>query len=103
MKEALIAYRSILRAVDKHITAVTGNPLWRNHIIEEFRKNSAESSPSRANSFIQLAKDHAFLLNSIHEYKVWLKSCQIITTLPRKSNKYADAAFVQVIDCSGRH
>ncbi len=60
----------LLRAVDRNITSVTGNHLWRNFIASEFRKHRDDTDASRIQQHLQLAKDYAFLITSVREHKV---------------------------------
>ena len=73
MAEARAAYRAVLRAVDRNVTAVTGSTQWRDHIAAAFRRQAAEgdaAAAAAAAAGLQQAKDYAFLLNSIREQKV---------------------------------
>ena len=70
MSEARQALRQVLRAVDRHLTSVNGNKQWRNHIIQEFRRNSAVESPEIQKQKLRQVNDYTFLVSSVQEHKV---------------------------------
>ena len=75
MAEARQVLRQILRVVDRHVTSVNGNTTWRQHILQEFRQSVGVEDPALRDQLLQQAKDYAFLVNSVQEYKVravWL-------------------------------
>ncbi|GBG77450.1 hypothetical protein CBR_g23899 [Chara braunii] len=74
------AVRQLLRAIDQNITKVTGNRLWRERVIAMSRNSvSGEDSVTTANEEerVALAKDYAFLLNSVREHKELLSSYNV--------------------------
>ena len=73
MSEARQAFRQVLRAVDQHLTSVNGNKQWRDHIIQEFRSISKNSSPETQQLKLREAKDYAHLVNSVQEHRVRLR------------------------------
>lgn len=62
-------YRQLLRAVDRNITSVTGNPRWREFVAVEFRKHRGEADPARVRALLAAAKDYAFLIDGVREHK----------------------------------
>ena len=64
--------RQILRTVDRHVTSVNGNTTWRQHILQEFRQSAGVEDPAQRDQLLQQAKDYAFLVHSVQEYKVRL-------------------------------
>ncbi len=63
------AYRTLLRAVDKHITAVGGNTTWRDAVRDRFRASAAEADAAAAEAGVRRAEDLAFLVNSVNDHK----------------------------------
>mmetsp|Transcript_30636 Transcript_30636/g.99604 ORF Transcript_30636/g.99604 Transcript_30636/m.99604 type:complete len:102 (+) Transcript_30636:49-354(+) len=68
MASVRAAYRSALRAVDTHVTAVSGNGVFRDYVRAAFR---GDADAARR---LQDAEDYAFLVNSVHEHKELLWS-----------------------------
>jgi hypothetical protein len=68
------AYRNLLRTISKHVTAKTKNPEFSAFIREEFRRHAHLKEGDDAQHSIQqkhaLARDYAFLVNSVHAHKV---------------------------------
>lgn len=63
----LSIYRRLLKSVDKHITAVTGNVLWRDYVRSEFR---LDEQTDDIHAKLQDAADYIYMLESVHESKV---------------------------------
>lgn len=64
-------YRSLLRAVDKQITSISGNRQWRNFVAEQFRTGGDKHGRTDAiPAQLQLAHDYTFLINNIAHHKV---------------------------------
>ena len=61
------AYRQLLRAVDKHVTAVRGNNLWRDAVRDGFRAGAAAGAETE--DALRRAEDLAFYVNSVNEHK----------------------------------
>lgn len=59
--------RQLIRSIDRNVTSATGNTLWRQAAIEEFRQGT---DPSSLEERLRLAQDYAFLLDSVREHKV---------------------------------
>nr|GMC54741.1 uncharacterized protein LOC109190474 [Ipomoea batatas] len=70
------AYRSLLKAVKKHIVKGEHKPDFTDYIREEFRKSVNAQAPN-VREGLQLAKDYTFLLNSVHHHKDLLFSYNI--------------------------
>jgi hypothetical protein len=66
---ARAAYRALMRAVARRITAVSGNTLWRDTVRTQFRVGAAESDPAAAAAAVARAEDVAFMINSVNEHK----------------------------------
>ena len=64
-------YRSLLRAVKEHIGNEDTKRHFREYVTQEFRKKSSlpSSDLSSIQHGIKLARDYAFLLNSVHHHK----------------------------------
>eukprot|EP00891_Asterochloris_glomerata_P006876 jgi/Astpho2/6876/e_gw1.00106.59.1_t len=77
MAEARQVLRQILRTVDRHVTSVNGNTTWRQHILQEFRQSAGVEDPAQRDQLLQQAKDYAFLVHSVQEYKDLLMSYNI--------------------------
>jgi hypothetical protein len=75
------AYRNLLRTISKHVTAKTKNPEFSAFIREEFRRHAHLKEGDDAQHSIQqkhaLARDYAFLVNSVHAHKELLMSYNI--------------------------
>lgn len=65
-------YRSLLKAVKKHIGNEDCKRHFRDYVTEEFRKNSLLSNGSSIQQKVKLAGDYTFLLNSVHHHKACL-------------------------------
>jgi hypothetical protein len=63
------AYRQLLRAVDKHITRVGGNSLWREAVRDRFRSGAAPDAAATTDVAVRRAEDLAFLINSVNDHK----------------------------------
>ena len=68
--EARQVLRTLLRAVDRNITGITGNRQWREFAVAEFRRGAALADPAERQAALQAAKDYAFLITSVREHKV---------------------------------
>lgn len=98
MSEARQALRKILRAVDQHLTSVNGNKQWRNHVIKEFRSAANTNNPAAQKQKLQEAKDYAYLVNSVQEYRVSL-AVRTLTAIHAELNglSYPTAGSVAVV------
>ena len=70
MAEARAALRLLVRAVDANVTSVTGNPVWRQAVFDEFRRHAGQTDGATAARLTQEARDIAFYLDSVREHKV---------------------------------
>lgn len=75
------AYRNLLKTISKHVTAKTKNPEFSAFIREEFRRHAHLKEGDDEQHSIQqkhaLARDYAFLVNSVHAHKELLMSYNI--------------------------
>ena len=69
MSETRHALRVLLRAVDRSITSAKGATKWREFAAAEFRRRQ-DGGVAGAAAAAQVARDYAFLLNSLREHKV---------------------------------
>ncbi|GMH32918.1 hypothetical protein BSKO_00752 [Bryopsis sp. KO-2023] len=69
-------YRKLLRTVDKNITQVTGNTLWRDFVKKEFRKSQEVAAVPH---LLNQAEEYVYLVESVHENKELLTSYNITT------------------------
>ncbi|RRT82965.1 hypothetical protein B296_00018908 [Ensete ventricosum] len=67
--QAAKVYRSLLKAVKKHIGNEGSKRHFRDYITEEFRKNASVSDQATVENKIKLAHEYTFLLNSVHHHK----------------------------------
>uniref|UniRef100_A0A7S0REN1 Uncharacterized protein n=1 Tax=Chlamydomonas leiostraca TaxID=1034604 RepID=A0A7S0REN1_9CHLO len=74
---SLRVYRSLLKAVDKHLTSVAGNQQWRDFVREDFRKNAKVTDAFAASQQLRLAEDYCALINNIALHKELLLSYNI--------------------------
>jgi len=63
-------YRHLLKSVKKHIGQEDCKRHFRDFITEEFKKSRALSDPASIQNKLKLARDYAYLLNSVHHHKV---------------------------------
>ncbi|KAJ7975112.1 Complex 1 LYR protein [Quillaja saponaria] len=70
-------YRTLLKAVNKHIGKEESKRPFREYVTEEFRKNSNLSVVDSVQQKVKLAQDYTFLLNSVHHHKDLLFSYNI--------------------------
>ena len=89
--EARQVLRTLLRAVDRNITAATGNRQWRDFVVAEFRRGAELKSLEERGAALQQAKDYAFLVTSVHQHKVnvcaapgWTSRVCLISAGPRR-------------------
>ncbi|URE19033.1 hypothetical protein MUK42_12273 [Musa troglodytarum] len=75
--QAAKVYRSLLKAVKKHIGNDGSKRHFRDYITEEFRKNASVSDQATVENKIKLAHEYTFLLNSVHHHKELLFSYNI--------------------------
>ena len=64
------AYRALLKAVDRHLTRISGNDQWREYIRLQFRQSRGLENPVEAQRQLQLARDYCFLVNNIVHHRV---------------------------------
>jgi hypothetical protein len=62
--------RHLLRAVDKHITSVSGNALWRDAVLEQFRRHRQLRDPVLVQQELEKARDYADMIANIAYHKV---------------------------------
>jgi|APGre2960657444_1045066.scaffolds.fasta_scaffold00019_19 hypothetical protein len=77
------AYRSLLRAVERHITAVGGNAAWREAVQAHFRAAQAERDASVVAAGVRRAEDLAYLVNSVNDHKARWRVGVVAEHLPR--------------------
>lgn len=77
-------FKELLRTVDKYVTKVSNNNIWRNFIIQEFRREEDPETPSSTRNatapenpskmslefLLNAAQDYTYLVKCIHENKV---------------------------------
>lgn len=68
--EARQVLRTLLRAIDRNITGITGNKQWREFARLEFRRGTALADAAERQAVLQVAKDYAFLITSVRYHKV---------------------------------
>lgn len=68
--EARATLRRLLRAIDRHVTAVAGNTQWRDHALSEFRRTGGSADAAAAQQGLQLARDYAGLIESVAHHRV---------------------------------
>ena len=66
---ARAAYRTLMRAVSRHVTSVSGNGLFRDALRAEFRAGAAQRDPAAAAAAVARAQDAAFYVNAVNEHK----------------------------------
>ncbi len=72
--------RGLLRAIDRHLTAVAGNPQWRAHVLAEFRRGAAaEGGAGGAAGGLQLAREYTRLIDNIAHHRVRHRTLQCIS------------------------
>ena len=59
------AYRALLRSVDRHVTAVGGNTLWREAVRTSFREPAGDGEAA-----LRRAEDLALHVSAVNEHKV---------------------------------
>lgn len=64
MSTARHVVRSLLKAVHKNVTSVSGSGQWTQHLVEQAR------APAEAAERLVLAQDITFLINNISHHKV---------------------------------
>mmetsp|Transcript_8391 Transcript_8391/g.30950 ORF Transcript_8391/g.30950 Transcript_8391/m.30950 type:complete len:106 (+) Transcript_8391:36-353(+) len=79
MAEARAALRLLLRTVRQKITRRTpnSNPLWEDHIVEEFRTNKELADPAKVRGKILLARETAHFISAVDHHKSLLQSYNI--------------------------
>lgn len=66
----LHVYRSLLKAVDKHLTSIAGNKQWREYVQQEFRANANLKNSVVVSQQLGLAVDYCTMINNIAHHKV---------------------------------
>ncbi|MEW5304849.1 MAG: hypothetical protein WDW36_007430 [Sanguina aurantia] len=69
--------RSLLRAVDKHITARTHNKQWRVHVLQQCKAHSELKDPAAIESKLHLAEDYTELVKNVALHRTLLRSYNI--------------------------
>jgi len=72
--QPLHVYRRLLRAIDRHLTRVAGNSVWRDHAAERFRAHRGLSDPAAAAAELRKADEAAFLMTTIAQHKARLRA-----------------------------
>mmetsp|Transcript_28878 Transcript_28878/g.46753 ORF Transcript_28878/g.46753 Transcript_28878/m.46753 type:complete len:117 (-) Transcript_28878:667-1017(-) len=75
--EVLRSYRLLLSAIDRSITRVRGDTVWRDFVRAEYRKNRLISDENRIGSLTAEAQNYAILLSCTKEYLDLLLDCGI--------------------------
>lgn len=65
--------RLLLRAVDKHITSVSGNQQWRQHVLQQFRQ-AKDVDAGQQQRLLLIAQEYADLINNIAHHQVRLSA-----------------------------
>lgn len=76
-KEVRRAYRQLLRAVQQHVTASTGNGTWKEYAREQFRRHAGEKDGRKVQALVELAEEYATLVQDVHAHKELLFSYNI--------------------------
>lgn len=63
-------YRHLVKAVRRHVMRDNGNTQFHNFIRDEFRNNGDLKDSSTVQQKLNLARDYAFLVRSVHAHKV---------------------------------
>ena len=65
------ALRLALRAVDRHVTKSSGSPIWRNHVLTEFRGGGGGGIRRERDvaTRLRVAEEYAALVNAVHAHK----------------------------------
>ena len=70
MRQTRFVLRRLLRLVDRHVTSHTGNVLWRNYLLKEFRREKENRSQQEIQHWITCAGQYADLIHSVQSHKV---------------------------------
>lgn len=76
-RSALLAYRSLMRVLEKHVTCCTRNGMWKEYARDEFRKNASLKDQDKAKRLVVLSEEYADLVKDIHARKELLFSYNI--------------------------
>jgi hypothetical protein len=79
MTETRQVLRALLRVVRQRVAARRDNPVFHDHLVEEFRKNAAETDPIKIQELLRLAKDYTDYVHAVHHERV---SRSLICLLP---------------------
>ncbi|KAG7667396.1 hypothetical protein Ndes2526B_g04083 [Nannochloris sp. 'desiccata'] len=77
MAEALQVYRTLLRAINRNVTHVTGNRQWYIFAKDEFRRHRTASEDKERAELLRLAKDYAFMINGVKDHTELLLSYNV--------------------------
>ena len=80
---ARAAYRTLMRAVARRVTSVSGNTLWRDAVREHFRAAAGERNPAVAAALVARAEDLAYVINAVNDHKVGHALCWRTCRAPR--------------------
>ncbi|KAH7281622.1 hypothetical protein KP509_36G055600 [Ceratopteris richardii] len=75
--ETRAVYRNLLKTLRKHVAKEATKTSFRDYITKEFRKNAGLKDKIAINRGLQLAKDYALLVQSVHHHKELLFSYNI--------------------------
>ena len=81
--EAVVVYRSLLKAIQRNLTTITGNRTWLEFAKEEFRQHRAAASADQAQDLLQLAKDYTMMIDGVREHRVSLFGGKLVVALGR--------------------
>mmetsp|Transcript_19451 Transcript_19451/g.48924 ORF Transcript_19451/g.48924 Transcript_19451/m.48924 type:complete len:108 (+) Transcript_19451:132-455(+) len=70
------ALRLLLRGIQQHLSA-SGNPMWRDYVVSEFRKHAGTTDPQVREQLVAKAEAYARLLSAVHMHKSTLMSYNI--------------------------
>ena len=82
---ARAAYRQLLRAVERHVTRVSGNGVFRDALRSEFRAQRALRDPAAVAAAVARAEDAAFYVASVNEHKARARDSSSAQPRPRRS------------------
>lgn len=70
--------RLLLRAVDQHITRMSGNQQWRQHVLAQFRQSRGLDAAQQQRMLL-LAQEYAELIKNVAHHQVRGSSSRLAT------------------------
>mmetsp|Transcript_24846 Transcript_24846/g.54100 ORF Transcript_24846/g.54100 Transcript_24846/m.54100 type:complete len:111 (+) Transcript_24846:33-365(+) len=88
--------RGLLRAIDQHVTSISGNRQWREFVLAEFRAGASLEDQKAIESRLNLARDYTLLVSNVAHHKNLLITYNIGVDPDERNKKMVEAVAKRV-------